>query len=134
MLNKYKKHRIDRVLSSLKGEWHINISRKGNCVYVQPEGSISFLTVDDIKKDVYDFIDKKDILLTLNLAKVDFMDSAGLGLLISFLKHMKGNGGKLAVEYPQLGVQRLLEMTRMEELFEVKKKPEEKTGSWSEFM
>lgn len=70
----------------------------------------------------------------VNLSKVDFVDSAGLGLLISFLKYMKGHGGKMIIEYPKLGVQKLLEMTRMDELIEVKKSPEPTTGSWSEFI
>lgn len=92
------------------------------------------MTVDEIKSRVYDFIEKEDITLVVNLSKVDFMDSAGLGLLISFLKYMKGKNGKLIVEYPKLGVQKLLEMTRMDELIEVKKTPEPTTGSWNGFM
>ena len=40
----------------------------------------------------------------------------------------------MIVEYPQLGVQKLLEMTRMDELFEIKKTPEPTTGSWGEYI
>ena len=85
-------------------------------------------------RQVYDFIRQEDAVLVINLSKVDFVDSAGLGLLISFLKYMKNHNGRMIVEYPNLGVQKLLEMTRMDELFEVKKRPEPTTGSWNEFM
>ncbi|MFY9279885.1 MAG: STAS domain-containing protein [Caldicoprobacterales bacterium] len=108
--------------------------RDNNTVFVQPKETISFLTMDQIKKQVYDFINPDDTVLVVDLSKVDFIDSSGLGLLISFLKHMKSRGGKVVLEYPKLGVQKLLEMTRIDELFEVKKRPEPTTGSWEEFM
>jgi len=90
--------------------------------------------VNEIKRLVYDYIEPKDTEIVVNLSKVDFLDSAGLGLLISFLKLMKKRGGKVVLEHPKLGVQKLLEMTRMDELFDVKKRPEPTTGSWNEFM
>jgi anti-sigma B factor antagonist len=116
-------------MDSLKGEWRIVILRNDKGVYVQPKGSISFLTVDTIERQVYDFIRKDDTKLVIDLSKVNFLDSAGLGMLISFLKHMKSQNGIMIVEYPQLGVQKLLEMTRMDELFEIKKTPEPSTGN-----
>lgn len=90
--------------------------------------------MNEIKRLVYDYIEPKDTEIVVNLSKVDFLDSAGLGLLISFLKLMKKRGGKVVLEHPKLGVQKLLEMTRMDELFDVKKRPEPTTGSWNEFM
>ena len=121
-------------MDSLKGEWRIVILRNDKGVYVQPKGSISFLTVDTIERQVYDFIRKDDTKLVIDLSKVNFLDSAGLGMLISFLKHMKSQNGIMIVEYPQLGVQKLLEMTRMDELIEIKKTPEPSTGSWGEYI
>lgn len=119
---------------SLKGGFTIKIYRDQNTVYFKPKGAISFLTINEIKKQVYDFIDADDTVLVIDLSKVDFIDSSGIGLLISFLKHMKNRGGKVVLEYPKLGVQKLLEMTRIDELFEVKKRPEPTTGSWQEFL
>ena len=119
---------------SLKGGLIIKIYRDNKTVYVKPKGAISFLTINEIKKQVYDFINADDTVLVMDLSKVDFIDSSGIGLLISFLKHMKKRGGKVVLEYPKLGVQKLLEMTRIDQLFEVKKKPEPTTGSWQEFL
>ncbi|NLI60010.1 MAG: STAS domain-containing protein [Clostridiales bacterium] len=112
----------------------MEIYRNKNTVFIQAEGKVSFLTVNEIKRLVYDYIEPKDTEIVVNLSKVDFLDSAGLGLLISFLKLMKKRGGKVVLEHPKLGVQKLLEMTRMDELFDVKKRPEPTTGSWNEFM
>ncbi len=121
-------------MASFKGGWRIAISRNDKGVYVQPKGSISFLTVDAIERQVFDFISEDDAVLVIDLSKVNFLDSAGLGMLISFLKFMKSHNGEMIVEYPQLGVQKLLEMTRMDELFEIKKTPEPTTGSWGEYI
>lgn len=87
-----------------------------------------------MKTQIYEFLDENDDILTVNLSKVDFIDSSGLGLLISLLKYMKGHDGRMIIEYPKLGVQKLMEMTRLDELFEFKKTPEKTTGSWDEFL
>lgn len=120
--------------SKFQGGCNIKIYREENTVYIKLENNISFLNMDELKADIYNFIDESDKVLVVNLSKVDFIDSAGIGLLISLLKYMKGHDGRMIVEYPTLGVQKLIEMTRLDELFEVKKTPEPKTGSWSEFL
>ncbi|HZJ83641.1 MAG TPA: STAS domain-containing protein [Clostridia bacterium] len=124
----------DFICNNFKGGFIIKIYREDNAVYIKLKESISFLSVGDLKTQIYDFIQDDDDTLIINLSKVDFIDSAGLGLLISLLKYMKGRNGRMVVEYPTLGVQKLIEMTRLDELFEVKKTPEPKTGSWSEFI
>lgn len=109
------------------------IYRHNNTVQIKLEGIMSFTTIGSIKNQIYDFIQPDDRKVIMNLSKVDFVDSVGLGLLVSLLKHMKSQDGHIILEYPQLGVQKLMEMTRLDELFEIRKTPEKTTGSWSEF-
>lgn len=109
------------------------IKRDDRTVYIEPEGEISFLTVSSIKEEIYSFLKQDDKKVVLNLSKVKFVDSSGLGLIVSILKRMKRLEGEFIVEYPQLGVQKLFEMTRLDQLFKVIKTPEEKTGNWNEF-
>ncbi len=111
----------------------MKIDREGDTVRVELVDTLSFTNTYKIKKHIFKHIDPDVKVLILNVSKVDFMDSAGIGLLISLLKKIKSNGGKLIIEYPKLGVQKLLEMTKLDELMEIKKTPEVTTGSWGDF-
>lgn len=111
----------------------MNLRRDKDMVYVDLEGEISFTTSAELKKTIHDFIKPSDSAVIINMSKVDFVDSAGLGTLISILKRIKRQKGRLILEYPQLGVQKLLEMTQIDKLMEVKKTQEPTTGDWSDF-
>ena len=101
-------------------------------VYIEIEGDISFNNAQDIRKTILDNFRDTDKKAVVNLSKVDFMDSSSLSIFITLLKRVKQKGGELILEYPQLGVQKLLEMTRLDELIEIRKTEEPTTGSWPE--
>lgn len=110
----------------------MNISHEGDTIYIEIEGDISFNNAQEIRKAILDEIRSSDKKAVVNLANVDFMDSSGLSIFITLLKRVKEQGGELILEYPQLGVQRFLEMTRLDELMEIRKAEEKKTGDWPE--
>lgn len=60
----------------------------------------------------------------LDLGKVEFIDSTGLGVMVSLLKLM-GPGGKVAVVGAAPNVRRLFEMTRLDSLFTLCDGPDE---------
>lgn len=109
------------------------IERKDHTVYVELDGALSSGTVLSIKDRINEFLRQDDKKLIINLSKVDFVDSKGLEFIISIFNRMKKYNGEFVIEYPQLGVQKLMEMARLDEMFQVIKTPEEKTGHWSEF-
>ena len=109
------------------------IHRKHDTVFAYPEGEISFLNMEEMKREIMRQILDSDRHLVMNLQKVDFMDSTGLGMLLVFLKMMRNRGGDMVVECPQLGVQKLLEMTRLDRMMKVIKSEEPATGEWDGF-
>ena len=109
------------------------IHRKHETVFAYPEGEISFLNMEEMKREIIRQILESDRHLVMNLQKVDFMDSTGLGMLLVFLKMMRNRGGDMVVEYPQLGVQKLLEMTRLDRMMKVIKSDEPASGEWGRF-
>lgn len=52
----------------------------------------------------------------LDLSEVAFVDSTGLGVLVSLLKRM-GSDGRIAVVGANAAVQRLFQITRLDKLF-----------------
>jgi len=56
--------------------------------------------------------------IVLNLAEVTYVDSSGLGELVSSFGAVKSAGGKLKLLHAQPRIEALLRMTKLETLFE----------------
>jgi anti-anti-sigma factor len=63
--------------------------------------------------------------LVLDAAKVDRVDSMGMGLLVRFLSHAKKGGGDLRLSTPQPFFRTLLETTKLSTLFRIYASEEE---------
>ena len=61
--------------------------------------------------------------LVLDLAQVDFIDSSGLGVIVSCLKRL-GPSGNLAIAGANSAVRRLFALTRMDRIFSLHDSPE----------
>ena len=59
--------------------------------------------------------------LDLDMRSTTFLDSSGLGSLISLHKHMAERGGKIRILNPRQAVLQLLELTRMHRIFEIQR-------------
>ena len=68
------------------------------------------------KQEVLNLIAEQENRLVLDLAGVEFIDSSGLGALVSVLKAIGGNGA-LAVCNASSGVMSLFRLTRMDKVF-----------------
>ncbi len=63
-------------------------------------------------------MEKSDTLI-LDLNEVGFMDSTGLGAMLSCLRSMKAKGGSLRVCSLKPEVQRLFDMVMMDRVFDI---------------
>ncbi|UCD17858.1 MAG: STAS domain-containing protein [Candidatus Zixiibacteriota bacterium] len=66
---------------------------------------------------LHEFINGGRKKVVVNLAKVEWMSSVGLGMLISALTTMKNNGGQLILANVTEGIQTLLTITRLVTIF-----------------
>ncbi|HHU49925.1 MAG: STAS domain-containing protein [Caldicoprobacterales bacterium] len=98
----------------------MRIHHEGDAIYITIEGDVSFNNVQDIRKTILENFQDTDKNAVLNLSKVDFMDSSGLSIIITLLKRVKERGGELVLEYPQKPVQRILEISSLGELVEIR--------------
>ena len=58
-------------------------------------------------------------ILILDLEAVQFIDSTGLGMLVSVLKEARHSGGSVRLINPNREVLRLLQITGLERVFEI---------------
>lgn len=72
-----------------------------------------------IQDKVKDLVESKIVNVVLDLTKVSWIDSTGLGELIASLSSTKNNGGNLVLSNLQDPVQSLLKMTNLNQIFDV---------------
>lgn len=72
---------------------------------------------------VRDSIEDGHTHLEIDLSQTTFVDSCGLGALVALHKAVAARDGKLRLLNPQPAVRQLLELTRLNHVFEVVSEP-----------
>jgi anti-sigma B factor antagonist len=92
----------------------------GPCTVVDLSGKI---TLGDgsalLRKTVRGLLDEKHMKIILNLGDVDYIDSSGIGELVSAYTTTKGRGGELKLLQLTKKVHDLLQLTKLFTVFEV---------------
>jgi anti-anti-sigma factor len=74
---------------------------------------LDLLSAAEVKQRLTDLIAQGYTRLVVNLAQVSFIDSSGLGALISGLKAARVAGGDIRIAHPTEQVQSLLQLTAL---------------------
>ena len=85
---------------------------------------IDSVTATDFKGTMVDFINSGNLKIVLDLSNVDFIDSTGLGMIVSTLKSL-GHEGVMAICSLSDIVRSLFALTRMNRLFDIAATAEE---------
>lgn len=72
-----------------------------------------------VQEKIREYLEKNVIQVVLDLSKVSWIDSTGLGELIASLSSTKNRGGTLVLSNIQAPVQSLLKMTNLTQIFEI---------------
>src|ERR1700738_452901 len=72
-----------------------------------------------LRKTVRELLEEKRTLILLNLADVDYIDSSGIGELVSAYTGVKNRGGSLRLLHLKKKADALLQLTTLFSVFEV---------------
>ncbi|HUI73418.1 MAG TPA: STAS domain-containing protein [Candidatus Acidoferrum sp.] len=72
-----------------------------------------------LRKTIRQLLEDQRMLILLNLADVDYIDSSGIGELVSGYTTVKGRGGELKLLHLTKKVHDLLQITKLFTVFEV---------------
>ena len=72
-----------------------------------------------LRKTIRGLLDEARTKILLNLADVDYIDSSGIGELVSGFTAVKSSGGELKLLHLTKKVKDLLQLTRLYTVFEV---------------
>lgn len=83
----------------------------GNLVIGDPESAF--------KKTVHRLLEQGQVNLLVDLQNVGFLDSSGLGALVRALTNSQKEGGQTKLLHAGPQVRKLLEMTKLDSVFEI---------------
>ncbi|NJK35509.1 MAG: STAS domain-containing protein [Oscillatoriales cyanobacterium SM2_2_1] len=91
-----------------------------NEIHVLTPGSkLDVTNAGQFRRQVSDLVLSKPKVLLIDLKNVTFMDSSGLGALVSALKTVRANGGEMALASIGENVQMLFDLTSMGKIFKI---------------
>ena len=108
----------------------IDVRDTGSITIVAPRGDIDMAVSDDLRARLTTLGDRGRIRLVLDLGAVTYIDSAGLGALISAMKHARAAGGDIRVCALASDVRALFEMTRLDKVVSLHATRQEAMDAW----
>jgi len=88
------------------------------CVVTPMVKKIDASVAVEFRNQLLDLVAKGEHRLVLNLGSVDFIDSSGLGALVSVLKNI-GPEGRIKLFAVNEGVRSIFELTRLDRVFDI---------------
>jgi len=97
----------------------VNVRTEGAVTLIDLNGKITIGEGDVILRESIEKVLKTGTTkILLNLSKISYMDSAGIGELVACYKRAREKGGELKLLNPSGKVEDLLQLTKLEEIFE----------------
>ena len=93
--------------------------REGQVAVVTPEGRLDLASAAEFKQTMTDTVDAGYRILVVVLSKVPFVDSSGLGALISGMKATRLAGGDLRLAQVGEQARLILELTSLDKVMKL---------------
>jgi anti-sigma B factor antagonist len=84
---------------------------------VDVEGEIDVYTAPRLRELLIDLVNKNNYQLVVNLEKVEFLDSTGLGVLVGGLKRVRAHDGSLDLVCTQERILKIFRITGLTKVF-----------------
>ncbi|EYT61719.1 anti-sigma factor antagonist [Dietzia sp. UCD-THP] len=91
-----------------------DIRETGTAVVVAPTGRLNMVAAPGLRDQLLELVDGGSRRVVVDLSATEFIDSSGLGALISGLKAARQAGGDLRIAAPNEQVKSVLKLTRLD--------------------
>lgn len=89
----------------------------GDFEIVEVGGEIDVYTAPRLREAIVAAVDAGHIRLIIDVQKVDFLDSTGLGVLVGALKRVRADGGSLDIVCTQERILKIFQITGLDKVF-----------------
>jgi len=97
----------------------ITVKEEGATTVILLDGRLDLATGTNLKDEVKKLCDKGVKRLHLNLQKVEFINSSGLGAMVSVMKQVRLKKGRLTLSNLATYVREIFEITQLSHVFEI---------------
>jgi anti-sigma B factor antagonist len=95
----------------------IAINENDDNVLITVSGDIEMMTIKEFKEKLFEVGQNVDKHVELDLSNVDYIDSSGVGVLISLLKLQKKKGKVLKIDKVSSQVLNVLQLSSLSDVF-----------------
>lgn len=108
----------------------IAVSEKGKVSILALQGKLDLSSSAELKGKVKAILDEQKTLIHLDMKEVDFINSSGLGALVSLMKDVRIRKGRLTVSNLAPYVNEIFEITQLSHVFEIFQSVDEAVNSY----
>ncbi len=89
----------------------------GDCAVLQVTGEVDVYTAPMLREQMQEFSAKGAVHVIVDLGRVDFLDSTGLGVLVGALKRLRSAGGSFALVCDKEPLLKIFRITALDQVF-----------------
>ena len=89
------------------------------CTVVQVGGDLDMATTPGLRDTLHRVVDAGDRQVVVDLGEVGFLDSSGLGALVTAFRALDEAGGRLSLAAPQPAVVTVLRITSVDQVIDI---------------
>lgn len=101
---------------SLKIEYSITSENK---LEIKPIGEVDIYTSPELKNKIFELIDDKKLNIVINGESLEYIDSTGLGVLMSIYKKMQENSLTIKILNLKSNIYKLFDITGLIKVFDI---------------
>lgn len=91
----------------------------------KPEGDLDIYTSSEFKEEVIKSLEEKETDIVIDGESLDYIDSTGLGALISILRTMKEKEIKIYIQNVRPNIRKIFDITDLDKMFIFRGEPNE---------
>jgi anti-sigma B factor antagonist len=95
----------------------VKFNEKENAWVIIPVGEIDIYTSPKIKEILFESLEEKNSNILIDGEKLDYIDSTGLGVLISILKKVRESENHIKIINLKSNIRKLFDITGLDKVF-----------------
>ncbi len=100
-------------------DFGIDVTQTGDAAIVRVIGDLDLATAPLLREEIIALVSSGVCTITMDLAHLDFIDSTGLSVLVTSLKHIREHGGDLALRSLNPSALKVVEISGLTEVFAI---------------
>jgi anti-sigma B factor antagonist len=97
----------------------LNVHKEGDRSVLEVAGEIDVYTAPKLREKLIELVSEGSYDIVVDLEKVDFLDSTGLGVLVGGLKRVRNHDGSLQLVCTQEKILKIFRITGLTKVFPI---------------